>query len=123
MNCTMTRAGRGAPVPTGRGSLHVWYAPSMREKILSVTIGDCEVQHFRAGGPGGQHQNKRTAFKRMTQTAAFRIWLSREVWLLSGMPSPEEQVRRAMEPRHLRVEGRDSRGRWVELERDHNVSD
>jgi len=31
----------------------------MREKILSVTIHDCEVQHFRSGGKGGQNQNKR----------------------------------------------------------------
>lgn len=27
--------------------------------ILSVTIHDCEVQHFRSGGKGGQNQNKR----------------------------------------------------------------
>lgn len=31
----------------------------MREKILSVTIHDCEVQTFRSGGKGGQNQNKR----------------------------------------------------------------
>ena len=30
-----------------------------RERILSVTIHDCEVQHFRSGGKGGQNQNKR----------------------------------------------------------------
>jgi Protein chain release factor A len=32
---------------------------SDRVKILSVTIHDCDVQHFRAGGKGGQNQNKR----------------------------------------------------------------
>lgn len=31
----------------------------MREKVLTVTIKDCEVQTFRAGGHGGQNQNKR----------------------------------------------------------------
>jgi len=31
----------------------------MRRRILSVTVHDCEVQHFRAGGKGGQNQNKR----------------------------------------------------------------
>lgn len=30
-----------------------------RTRILSVTIHDCEVQHFRSGGKGGQNQNKR----------------------------------------------------------------
>lgn len=27
--------------------------------VLSVRIQDCEVQHFRSGGKGGQNQNKR----------------------------------------------------------------
>lgn len=30
----------------------------MRSKILSVTIADCDLQTFTAGGPGGQHQNR-----------------------------------------------------------------
>lgn len=28
-----------------------------REKLLSVTLADCDVHTFSAGGPGGQHQN------------------------------------------------------------------
>lgn len=34
-------------------------AQESRRRILSVTIHDCEVQHFRSGGKGGQNQNKR----------------------------------------------------------------
>ena len=34
-------------------------AQATRTRILSVTIHDCEVQHFRSGGKGGQNQNKR----------------------------------------------------------------
>lgn len=30
-----------------------------RIRVLSVTVHDCEVQHFRSGGKGGQNQNKR----------------------------------------------------------------
>jgi protein subunit release factor A len=74
---------------------------SERIKILSVTIHDCDVQHFRSGGKGGQNQNKRDtgtrvihrpsgargeardersqlqnkrlAFRRMVQTSAFQL--------------------------------------------------
>lgn len=30
-----------------------------RKLLFSVTLKDCEVQTFRAGGKGGQNQNKR----------------------------------------------------------------
>lgn len=30
-----------------------------RRKVLSVTLADCDITHFRSGGPGGQNQNKR----------------------------------------------------------------
>lgn len=86
-----------------------------REKIFSVTLADCDVQTFRSGGKGGQNQNKRdtgvrikhrdsgaigesreqrsqlqnkrTAFKRMTETGTFKMWLSREI-LLRGQSRP-----------------------------------
>lgn len=74
-----------------------------RELIVRVTIDDCEEQTFRAGGPGGQNQNKRNtgvrlihhpsgargecretrsqgqnrkiAFKRMAESAEFQAWV------------------------------------------------
>lgn len=73
-----------------------------RELVLRVTIKDCEVQTFRAGGKGGQHQNKtdsgvrvlhppsgargecrdersqlrnkRVAFRRMAESPEFKQW-------------------------------------------------
>jgi protein subunit release factor B len=73
----------------------------MRERILSVTLKDCDVQTKRGSGKGGQNrnkrdtavrivhrasgavgesqeersqlQNKRTAFRRMAQTQTFRV--------------------------------------------------
>lgn len=31
----------------------------MREKLFTISIKDCRVDTFRAGGKGGQNQNKR----------------------------------------------------------------
>jgi protein subunit release factor B len=76
--------------------------------VLSVTLNDCTVQTFRAGGPGGQNQNKRStgvriihgasgaigesrehrtqlenkraAFRRMTEHQKFKTWLNRKLY-------------------------------------------
>lgn len=107
-----------------------------RTPTLSVTIDDCEVQTFRAGGKGGQSQNKtdsgvrvihhpsgargesreersqllnkRRAFTRMAATTAFRIWLNQQL----AKETPEEYVERQMQPDLLRIEVRD-KGRWI----------
>lgn len=42
----------------------------MREKLYSVTLDDCEVQTFRAGGKGGQNQNKRDTGVRIIHRAS-----------------------------------------------------
>jgi protein subunit release factor B len=42
----------------------------MRTRILSVTIADCDVQTFRAGGSGGQNQNKRDTGVRIIHRAS-----------------------------------------------------
>ena len=103
-----------------------------RELLFSVTLADCDVQTFAAGGPGGQHQNtsntairithresgavgesrehrsqlqnKKAAFRRMTASGKFRVWLNRKI-LLAGK-DPEAEVRREMQPHNLLVEGR-----------------
>jgi protein subunit release factor B len=99
-------------------------------KILSVTLADCELDTFSAGGPGGQHQNtsntgvrirhkasgavgeardnrsqlqnKKAAFKRMTEHPKFKIWLNRQIY--ESGETIEQKVARDMQRGNLRVE-------------------
>jgi protein subunit release factor A len=96
-----------------------------------VTLADCDLQTFRSGGKGGQNQNKRetgvriihrpsgavgesreersqlqnkrTAFRRMSETGKFRAWVNRKLW--EDGRDPEAEVRRQMQPHLLVVEG------------------
>lgn len=108
-------------------------------KVLSVTIKDCDVQTFRAGGKGGQNQNKRdtgvrvihresgavgesrehrtqlenkrAAFKRMAESAKFKIWLNRKLY---GHVEIEREVQAAMRRKQdFRTEVQRD-GKWVE---------
>ena len=109
-------------------------------KVFSVTVHDCDVQTFRSGGKGGQNQNKREtgvrvihrpsgavgesreersqlinkqrAFRRMAESSKFRIWTHRT---LHGIETVEAQVAKDMEPRNLKIEGREE-GHWVLLD-------
>lgn len=49
-----------------------------REHVLRVTIKDCEVQTFRAGGKGGQNQNKRDTGVRIIHHPSGAVGESRE---------------------------------------------
>lgn len=109
-----------------------------RQLLFSVTLDDCEIQSFAAGGPGGQHQNhsntgiriihrdsgargesreersqlmnKKKAFRRMTEHPKFKVWVNRQVWFRGELP--EERVKRDLEPGKLRTEVREG-DRWV----------
>lgn len=113
----------------------------MRKRILSVTIHDCDVQTFHAGGNGGQNQNtrdtgvrvihrpsgavgesreersqlqnKRAAFGRMARTIKFKVWVNSEV----SRETPEQWVELQMKPNKLKIEVRDANG-WIDEERD-----
>lgn len=111
-----------------------------KELLFSIGIDECEVQTFRAGGKGGQHQNKRNtgvrvihhpsgargesrehrsqlqnkkaAFRRMAESPAFRYWVS----VKSGqIESEKAYLERMMDPKNIKVEVKDA-GRWVEAD-------
>lgn len=114
-----------------------------KRKLFSVTLADCEVKTFSAGGPGGQHQNtsntavriihkasgavgvsrehrsqrqnKKAAFRRMTEHPKFKVWLNRRVFELDGKLSPEDKAANDAIPDNLKVEVRQN-GRWQVVE-------
>jgi protein subunit release factor B len=101
-----------------------------KNKILSVTLGDCDVDTFSAGGPGGQHQNtsntgvrirhrdsgatgeardnrsqlqnKKAAFVRMTEHPKFKVWLNRQIY--QAGETPEQRVEKDMRRSNLKIE-------------------
>lgn len=113
-----------------------------RKPFFSVTLADCEVEVFRAGGNGGQKrnktssavrvrhlpsgavadcregrsqaQNKVTAFRKMAETERFTAWIRIETARREGtLREVEARVEKAMEPRNILVEIHDERGRWM----------
>lgn len=114
-----------------------------RKPLLSVTKKDLEITHFRAGGKGGQGQNKvssgsrvrhkasgavgeardsrdqpvntKNAFIRMTQTQEFQDWLKLESLRAAGVLAKiESDVEATMTPANIKTEVRDEKGNWVD---------
>lgn len=113
-----------------------------RELLFRVTRDDLKITQFRAGGPGGQNQNKRdtacriehpdsgavvesrthrtfdanrkAAFLKLPNHPKFKIWHAKMVNHFLGKPSIEQVVEEMMDPKNLRVEVKDSKGRWIQ---------
>jgi protein subunit release factor B len=98
-----------------------------KQLLFTITIKDCEVQTFCAGGKGGQHQNrtetgvriihppsgargeardsrdqllnKRSAFLRMASTKEFQTWHKMETSRRLGKPIPKsmEQIEKEID--------------------------
>lgn len=114
-----------------------------KELLFTLTKKDFDVQTFRSGGPGGQHQNKvesgvrivhrdsgavgesrtdksqhrnrRLALERLTKSAKFKVWQARKVHELASGKTIEQRVDEVMVSENLEVEARDENGKWVAL--------
>ena len=112
-----------------------------REKILSLSASDFDVATFRAGGPGGQKQNKTSsavrvthrasgataesrtsrsqkanksmAFQRCVESAVFKAWLKKELSRILGrVAKAEDAVESAMKEENIKTEVIDKNGKW-----------
>jgi protein subunit release factor B len=110
-----------------------------RKHLFSITKKDFVVQTFKAGGKGGQHQNKtdsavriihtesgavgisrndrsqhrnkKLALERLTKTTKFKLWIQRKVNEVIEGKTIEEQVEEDMKPENLKFEIKDN-GQW-----------
>jgi protein subunit release factor B len=115
----------------------------MREHLISVTKKDLIFQTFRCSGPGGQKinktssgvriihkdsgavtesreersqsQNKKIAFKRLTQHPKFKLWLNQVSYEKMSGKTIEERVKEHMKPENLKIETKDEDNKWIEL--------
>lgn len=112
----------------------------MPDPVISLTKKDFVVQTFRAGGKGGQkqnktssgvriihpdsgargesreersqHQNKEIAFRRLVASPRFKAWLSAQHRAALEGETLEQRVARMMNPKYLKVEAKID-GEWV----------
>jgi protein subunit release factor B len=113
-------------------------APLMAKPLFSVRMSDCTLETFRAGGKGGQNQNKRdtgvrirhrqslavgesrehrtqlenkrAAFRKMAESREFQTWARIKALQLRPI---DELVDEAMAEDNFKVETREE-GKWVE---------
>lgn len=122
----------------------------MKELLFSLTRKDFEMEFFRAGGNGGQNQNKvssacrirhpasgavgesreerdqpknrKIAFKRLTEHPKFKIWLAQRTYEINHNETAEQWVARQMDEKNIKVETLDDNSRWNEVGNDHPIA-
>lgn len=114
-----------------------------KEHLFHIGRKEFDVQTFRSGGKGGQHQNttdsgvrivhkesgavgesrehksqkqnKSTAFKRLSENPKFRIWLNQKVYEHDLGKTIEQKVDEMMNEKNIQIETRET-GRWEAVE-------
>lgn len=115
-----------------------------KEKLFSLSKKDFEVQTFKSGGKGGQHQNKtdsgvriihresgavgesrseksqrqnkKLAFQRLSNHPKFKLWLNKRIYEITSEKTIEEKVDESLKPENLKIEIKNEKGEWIENE-------
>ena len=116
---------------------------SNKKLLFSITKKDFNIQFFRAGGKGGQkqnktssacriihknsgavgecreersqHQNKKIAFNRLVKSEKFQNWLRVEsAARIQGFADVEDKVNKSLVSKNLKIEIKDDEGEWKE---------
>jgi protein subunit release factor B len=114
----------------------------MKTLIKSVTKKDFTLQFFRCGGNGGQkvnktssgvriihkesgsvgecrnnrsqHQNLKEAFKRLTESPKFKLWINKIAYEYNLGKTVEQKVEEMCNPGNIKIEVVGEDGKWVE---------
>lgn len=112
----------------------------MKEHLFTVRKKDFEIQTFKSGGPGGQHQNKtdsgvrlihkasgavgesrtaksqhrnkKIALKRLIETDKFKLWVQKMAFEITSGETIEQKVEREMNLKHIKFEIKNKEGKW-----------
>ena len=110
-----------------------------KELLFSIHKKDFITQVFRAGGPGGQKQNKtssavriihtpsgargecrnhrqqsqnkKEAFKRLVSSPKFQVWINKKVFEVTDGETIDQKVDKQMDPKNLKIETKET-GIW-----------
>lgn len=112
----------------------------MKKLLFSINKKDFEIQTFRSGGSGGQHQNKtesgiriihkdsgaigesrdersqhsnkKIALKRLVDSNKFKSWLNRRVFEINQGKTIDQIVDDQMGKDNLKIEIRNNENQW-----------
>ena len=115
-----------------------------KELLFSVTKKDLNVQTFRSGGKGGQHQNKtnsgvriihnesgargecrnhreqhrnkQEALKRLVKNKKFKLWLNRKAIEVIDKKTLDQHVNELMSEDNIKMEIQEN-GKWVDYKK------
>ena len=116
----------------------------MKELLFSITKKDFKIHWFSGTGAGGQSRNKnqmcvrlqhpdsgtqttgqshksrqanlREAFTSLIKHPTFKMWYNKIVWEKLSEKTIDELVAESLQEKNLKVEGKDEKGRWKEVD-------